>query len=365
MYYLIEPYNAYQKPPKKKHWAEIAEEEELFFKIMEAQRQQQESQKINNTQNVALPQYSPQPPAQQVQDGQYAAPAGGGGWVPNIELEKQEVASFAISPSSGYSPLTVTFTNNTRTPEDDTFLWNFGTGSLTSTDTYPSPLTYLRTGSYVVTLQATSSAGAMTSTSKTVTVGLPVLVAGFNLTSGSDIAGVAFHFFTDTTTYNAYPQGIVTGSWKLGDVDGTTYDYTYLSGGFANVYTTGSFTASLELTESLLGLTSKFTRSFTVVPPTLTANFTLVSSSNSGPGFEDYEPMTASLTSTTTYNGGGLIYYNWYIKTGSVIASSSLGVTSTYTTYILSPGTYTASLQVTESTVNIRSTKNQQFIVQT
>lgn len=32
--YIIEPYNAYQKPPKKKHWMEIAEEESLMARII-------------------------------------------------------------------------------------------------------------------------------------------------------------------------------------------------------------------------------------------------------------------------------------------------------------------------------------------
>ena len=34
MRFIIEPYNAYQKPAKKKHWMEIAEEEALQHRMM-------------------------------------------------------------------------------------------------------------------------------------------------------------------------------------------------------------------------------------------------------------------------------------------------------------------------------------------
>jgi hypothetical protein len=384
--HLIEPYNAYQKKPlKKKHPTEIAEEESLFIRTMiqeqarqaEIQRQlmaeavrehlalrEAAAQKNLLNQNLALPQYTPQPASQQIQDGQYATPAGGGG-IKVVEIpENEEVANFLAVPSSGYEPLTVTFQNYTPTPANDTFLWQFGSGSLTSTDATPTPVTYTREGTYTVTLQATSSAGAMTTATQTITLGHPQLTASFSLTSGSNIAGVAFHQFTDTSTYNAYPQGNVTGRWYLGDQDDTSYEYTYLSGGFANVYGTGSYTASLALTESLVGLTSRFERSFSLVAPTLTVDFTFISSSNSGPGFEDYEPMTASLTSNVTYNGGGLVWYNWFIESEGAIVSSSMGFSTTYDK-IFNVGYYTASLQVTESTFNITSVKTQNFRVQT
>ncbi len=43
--FLIEPYQAYQNPPKKKHWMEIAEEEALFHRMMtEANKVQPSSQ---------------------------------------------------------------------------------------------------------------------------------------------------------------------------------------------------------------------------------------------------------------------------------------------------------------------------------
>lgn len=284
--HLIEPYNAYQKKPlKKKHPTEIAEEEALFIKTMvEEQRlmikeqarqsvvqmqlrdaairehlalREAAAQKNVFNQNLALSQYSPQPASQQTQDGQFAAPAGGGGWVNNIELERQEVASFTATPSSGYAPLAVTFTNETRTPGDDTFLWSFGTGSLTSTEVTPSPLTYVRTGSYVITLQSTSSAGTMTSANTTITVLAPVLVAGFTLTTSSTSAP-STGSFTDTTTYTG--NGTLTYKWLYGSGSITSSAATPSPLIYRNA---GGYTASLQVTESsFYRYTSVYTRSF-------------------------------------------------------------------------------------------------------
>ena len=47
--YLIEPYNAYQKPPKKKHWMEQAEEEALYYRLMMEVEKQKTAQQIQIT----------------------------------------------------------------------------------------------------------------------------------------------------------------------------------------------------------------------------------------------------------------------------------------------------------------------------
>lgn len=51
MSFLIEPYNAWQKPPKKKHWMEIAEEEHLFHYILMERLGQQQTQNDSNIDN--------------------------------------------------------------------------------------------------------------------------------------------------------------------------------------------------------------------------------------------------------------------------------------------------------------------------
>jgi hypothetical protein len=285
MIYLFEPYNAYQRPPKKKHWTQIAEEEALLVKMQleeqarnlqeqaqreaiekslyeqainqhlalrEATAKQQAQQTSMNNQNLALPQYFPQPAQQQVQDGQYAAPAGGGGWILPQELEKTEEASFTATPQSGYGPLTVTFVNLTPTPDNDTFYWDLGSGSLTSTLVTPAPLEYTQTGSYTVTLQSTSSTGNMTVTSKTVTVSAPTLTATldgntFNLTATGFTAS-----FTSSVSYNG--NGTLNGLWVFGDGNTTSYtNDTPLTHSYGSLTT---YTATLSITESSYNIKS-------------------------------------------------------------------------------------------------------------
>ena len=136
-----------------------------------------EANALLNSQNLALPQYAPQPSSQQIQDGQYATPAGGGGWISNEAFEPYEVVDFIATPSVGFGPLSVSFSNLMPTPGNDTFLWEFGTGSLTSTLASPAPVVYKQTGSYTASLQATSSTGNMSSVSRIITVNLPSLFA--------------------------------------------------------------------------------------------------------------------------------------------------------------------------------------------
>ena len=153
MFYLIEPYNAHQKPPKKKHWMELAEEEELYNriaretdarnKIMEQSLKEQAiHQQFMLREANALS-------SQQVQDGQYAVGPAGAGGVPLFSYfqNSTETVDFSISPTTADGPVTVTFTNLTPSPDGDTYLWDFGSGSLTSTLQNPPPLLYTQTGS--------------------------------------------------------------------------------------------------------------------------------------------------------------------------------------------------------------------------
>jgi PKD repeat protein len=78
------------------------------------------------------------------------------------------VANFTSSVESGSVPLTVTFTNLTFINQYTgsgalpgvTYRWNFGSASLTSTETNPV-VTYYQTGSYLVRLESTGSYGML------------------------------------------------------------------------------------------------------------------------------------------------------------------------------------------------------------
>jgi hypothetical protein len=71
-------------------------------------------------------------------------------------------ASFTFTTSSKSVPSITTFVNttiNTSQTPTTTYLWNFGSGSLTSTAANPAPVSYLNAGSYTASLQATGSYG--------------------------------------------------------------------------------------------------------------------------------------------------------------------------------------------------------------
>lgn len=270
--YLIEPYNAYQKPPKKKHWHEIIEEEALYHQMLqeaESLRQAKLMQEdaMKQALNLALKSQQPQPSSLQVQDAAVGAPANAGaGGVPPFSYfvkvaqdaaEPTELADFSFSPASGISPLLVSFTNLTPTPDNDTFLWDFGSGSATSTSINPS-ITYTTSGSYTITLYATSSTGNMTTASKSITVSIPTLIAGFTLTTSSATAP-SIGTFANTSTYNG--SGTLTRLWVYGSGSLTSSaavapSITYTA--------SGSYTASLSVTESLYNKMSFFTRSFSL-----------------------------------------------------------------------------------------------------
>ena len=282
MPYLFEPYNAYQKPAKKKHWTQIAEEEALLIKMQleEAIRQQsiektlyeqamkehlalreaaaKQNQQPNNwnNQNLALPQYFPQPAQQQVQDGQYAAPAGGGGWISQLTEELQEVTSFTVTPTFGLGPLAVTFVNNTVTPENDTFLWLFGSGSLTSTAINPT-LTYTALGTYTVTLQETSSAGNTSISTQTITVNAPSVISTFTFTTSSN-SHASIAMFSNASTTNGV--GTLNYHWYFGSGSATSV----LTNPTQSYTAAGTYTVQLQTTESIYGVANATTSTFTL-----------------------------------------------------------------------------------------------------
>ena len=350
-FYLIEPYNAYQKPPKKKHWTEILEEEQMYFKMIEEAKRAEEARLLSeksahqNNQNLSLPQYSPQESSQQtVQATAAGAGAGGGGWVSDEGYEAEEQADFTVSPSIGGGPLTVTFTNNTRTPGNDTFYWDFGSGSLTDTSETPADLTYTQTGSYTVRLDSTSSTGHMSTVSKTVTVIDPTLTAILTLSKTSGIAPYSSSV-TMASTYNGY--GTVSGLLNFGD--GTTLPFTE-SLSVYHVYDTGSWTASLALTESAYSHTDEDLVNVSASGHTFTLGFTLTTSSTDA-------PSTASFTNTSVYNGTGTLTYTFDHGDGTALVDNFLdhGYEAA--------GPYTASLTGSESSYGQVKYYTQSFLL--
>lgn len=324
--YLIEPYNAYAKGKKhQKHWTEIAEEEALYQRmvqdaILRETREQQAAQQVQNVAN---------------------APAGAGGVPPyNYFQELEEYALFTISPTGTIvAPAQITFTNNTRTPLDDTFLWVFDTGSLTSTLVTPAPLVYKSVGEFNIMLQETSSAGMMTTASATITLTEPSITASYTVTSASSIAPVTFSFVGSAIQTSQYPITPTWGwiFWHEADQLGVS-----ASANVSDIVDSGSYTASFVAT-NLFGSSSTVITSWSVEAPTIIPLLQVTASST-------VAPMTASFTASWTYDGHGVAEGRIYDVIGGnrVITSNPM-----YFEQIQGTGSFTASMQLTESTYQI------------
>jgi PKD repeat protein len=71
--------------------------------------------------------------------------------------------------SSNTAPSLATFTNistNSSQTPSTTYLWTFGSGSLTSTLENPDSVTYLNAGPYTASIQITGSYGLMAFTTR-------------------------------------------------------------------------------------------------------------------------------------------------------------------------------------------------------
>ena len=351
-FYLIEPYNAYQKPAKKKHWTEILEEEQMYYHMIEEARKVEDARLLaeksahkTTNQNLALPQYAPQVSSQQTAQATVAGlAAGGGGWVSDQGLESDETADFTLVPSSGFGHLTVAFVNLTRSPDNDTFLWDLGSGSLVTTDASPSSSVYTQTGSYTVRLNATSSAGHMTSVSKTLTVSVPVL----NITSITQNATTAAAPYSASVTSSIFYNGtgVLRGIWVWGD--GTTNTQFTTSIAKLHVYESSSLyrTGSLRITESLYSLTDEEVFYFSGSVPSISATLTVRTSSN-------VAPITASYTASVTYNGGDLPTGTVYDTSGgyrafttSPMMFSNIEGTGSFTASFNATGSYNVATRV-------------------
>jgi PKD repeat protein len=224
-------------------------------------------------------------------------------------------ANFSASPTSGTTPLTVTFTN-TSTGTVSGWSWNFGDGG-TSTIQNPAH-TYTSAGTYTVSLTAIGPGGSNTATKTnyiSVTAAPPV--ANFSASPTSGTAPLLVNF-TDTST------GSVTGwSWNFGD--GTTSTAKTAIKTYSNP---GTYT--VKLTVSGPGGSNTATKtnyiSVTAAPPV--ANFSASPTSGTA-------PLTVNFSDTST---GTVTGWSWSFGDGGT--STTQNPAHTYT----ATGTYTVSL---------------------
>lgn len=169
MFYLIEPFNAYQQPPRKKHWMEVAEEERLFMLMVEEQRKAESVKQQKLAESLEANQNPFTKDAKTFllnkDDGDmpstigHGGPASGAGNPPYQFFNPHIILAFTSSVVSGHIPFSVHFTNlETGDIQFVNYKWDFGDGT-TSTQTHPNH-TYNKTGSFDVSLTGSAQSNA-------------------------------------------------------------------------------------------------------------------------------------------------------------------------------------------------------------
>ena len=272
------------------------------------------------------------------------------------------VAAVSANPTSGTTPLTVSFSSGNSSDPDGTIVsysWNFGDGT-NSTD--PNPVhVYNTAGTFTAVLTVTDNSGLTGSNSVIITASSqptanqsPVAVAGADKTSGNAPLTVNF-----SSQGSSDPDGTITGySWNFGD--GTSSNLANPSHTYNSA---GTFTATLTVTDNG-GATSSSSVVITVGQAPNAAiyvksiSMSLVTSGRS----------TSARAVITVYDGNGAprpnvtVTGNWSgltssSFTGTTSSSGQLTVTSTSTkrngTFIVNVTNLSASAYTYNPTLNV------------
>lgn len=153
-----------------------------------------------------------------------------------------QTADFTASPTSGCSPLVVSFTDkSTGTSSSTIYSWDFG-NTITSSIAGSTSTTYLTAGTYTAKLTVKNGSTGSPST-KTVTITVfasPIASYTSTPLSGCPCTNVTF---TNTSTANA--PGAYTSLWSFGD------GYTSASNNTSHLYCTpGTYNVALKVTNS-------------------------------------------------------------------------------------------------------------------
>ena len=211
-----------------------------------------------------------------------------------ITVEAKPVASLGANPTSGCSPLGVTFTNGSTGATQ--YVWHYGDGGMSNS---PSPQhTYTNPGAadsvYTVLLVASTSSGCSDSAITQITVA-PTVLSMFSHDAIPGCAPLLVHFTNNSTGGTAY-------LWDFGDGNTSTattpvHTYINLSGALQ------VFTVNLTVT-NWAGCTSTSHQSITVYPA---PHFSFSAQPDSG-----CTPLTVTFPSVL-----GAITYQWTFGDGS------------------------------------------------
>jgi PKD repeat protein len=249
------------------------------------------------------------------------------------------VASFTYTPTNGYAPLTVQFTDTSTGNNINQWSWSFGDSSPVNNLQNPSH-TYANPGTYTVTMAAANDGGSSNAPQQqVVVVSIPPPTAAFtaNTTSGHDPLSVQF---TNQSTGMAI-TGIL---WNFGDGGSS------ISSNPVHTYTSdGTFTVTLTVTNAGGSNMSTETNYITVVP-----NAPPAASFTGSPTSGSY-PLTVSFHDTSS----GSNIYSWLWNFGDGNTSTQQNPAHVYS----GVGVYTVSLTVTNDGGNSTATYDNYIMV--
>jgi len=134
-------------------------------------------------------------------------------------------AVITVSSTSGFAPLTVSFSGQSSTDADGTiaaYNWSFGPAGATAVGATAS-YTYTTTGSHTAVLTVTDNDGLLSSQNVTITVNAPSNVAPVAIASASATSGVAPLAITFSSTGSSDSDGTIASySWNFGDGTSST-----------------------------------------------------------------------------------------------------------------------------------------------
>ena len=231
-------------------------------------------------------------------------------------------ASISADQTEGAIPLSVSFDASSSTGQISSYSWTFGdgTGATGSTASH----TYQTAGTFTATLIVTDTGGATRQDDITINA-----VAPLNADlSASQTSGEAP--FTVSYDASASTGQITDYSWTFGDggtASGQSVSHTYQS--------VGSYTTTLTVTDAT-GSTQQATASITVTEPSQPLNAAIVANRLDGEA-----PLTIVFDGSSST--GGISTYSWTFGDGTSTSGST--VSHLYQ----EPGTFTATLSVTDS----------------
>ena len=243
-----------------------------------------------------------------------------------VILSKAASAAFSVSPSSGWAPLTVTFTDTSTLIGITNRFWNFGDGFTTNTAAADITHTYTSTGTNTVTLIVSSPDGIYTNIQPAAVVAVvpDAPSAGFTVSTSSGNVPLTVTF-TDTST-----GSITNRFWDFGD--GSTTNTMSLS--VVHTYTAaGTNTVRLIVRGPAGASTNTQISAVTVAAPAApTAAFSATPVSGTA-------PLNVSFTDTST---GSITNRFWSFGDGATTNTTATSLSHLYT----SAGTLTVQLIV-------------------